>query len=269
MAFIENSHSNPEQQYDMEQIKSDTSCTSCTTPELNSSHSSAPSISTINSTSTSSKACQDILAELQRLRTKINQHRHVLRTTFHGASTTIYRPKQQDGKDRTNAGIKTKKHFNGATRSILKMGRAIKQHLTIHYHHTENSISFEEETQVDILFALPNFIQTNNYSPERTTTNTTNINNGTFTPVGNTVNKHFVDGYYSFHPKQGTTLGEFTAVGDAINPHYIDGEYINSSDKHHNQGRRIPTWTWKDGKRLVYYAREGYDSVDEDGAILV
>jgi hypothetical protein len=268
ISIIENSLSHPEQQYDMEQIRSDTSSSSCTMVEFNSSCSCAPwnstclcapSISTIDNTgaSTSSK-CQEILNDLQRLRTKLNQQRHELRATF-GA----YRPKQQDGKDRTNAGIKTKKHLNGAKRSILKAGRAIKQHLTIHYHHTENSASFEEETQVDFLSALPNFIQTNNYS------DITHINNGTFTPVGKTVNKHFVDGFYSFHPKQGATFGEFTPVGESINPYYIDGEYIWNSDKNHDQDRRIPTWTWKDGKRVVYDARMGYDSMDEDDDILV
>jgi hypothetical protein len=219
----------------MEQIKSDTSSTSCTSmSDLESSSSSAPSIFSTNSASTrtSSKVQKAILAELQRVRTKINQQYHVLRTISHGVSATIYRPKKQDAKDNSKSGTETEKHFNGAPRSILKVGRAIKQHLTIHQRHTENSIAFEDETQSDFPFALPNFIQTNNYSPERTTTNTSNNNNGAFIPVGNTVNKHFVDGYYSFHPKQGATYGEITPVGDSINPHYIDGEYINVSDKH-------------------------------------
>jgi hypothetical protein len=241
MPFIENWISHPKKQYDMQQNKSDTSYTRRTTAGLNSSFSSAPSIFSTNSDSTSTgtsiKAHNAILAELQRLRTKINQQYHVLRTTSHGVSTTIYRPKQQDANDNINVGTETKKHFNGAPRSILKVGRAIKQHLTIHHRHTKNSISFEDETQSDFLFALPNFIQTNNYSPERTTTN----NNGNFTPVGNTVNKHFVDGYYSHHQKQEATFGEFTLVGDSINPHYIDGEYINCSEKHHDQDRKIPT----------------------------
>jgi hypothetical protein len=196
----------------------------------------------------------------------------VLRTTSHGVSATIYRPKKQDAKDNSKPGTETQKHFNGAPRSILKVGRAIKQHLTVHHHHhhhTENLISFEDEIQSDFPFALPNFIQIKNYSPERTTTNNNDNNNGAFTPVGNTVNKHFVDGYYSFHPKQGATFGEITPVGDSINPHYIDGEYISCSDKHHGQDRRIPTWIWENGKRIVYYASKGYDSVDEDGHTIV
>jgi hypothetical protein len=249
MPFIENWISHPKKQYDMQQNKSDTSSTRCTTPELNSSSSSAPSIFSTNSDSTSvgtsSKAHNAILAELQRLRTKINQQYHVLRTTSHGVSTTIYRPKQQDANDNINVGTETKKHFNGAPRSILKVGRAIKQHLTIHHRHTENSISFEDETQSDVPFALPNFIQTKNYSRGRATINNISNNNGTFkgtfTPVGNTVNKHFVDGYYSHHQKQEATVGEFTPVSDSINPHYIDGEYINCSEKHHDQDRKIPT----------------------------
>jgi hypothetical protein len=200
MPSIENWLSHPEQPYDMEQIKSDTTSTM---PELNSSSSSAPSISSANSsnTSTSSKAHKAILAELQRLRTKINEQYHVLRTTSHGVSTTFYRPKQQDAN--INVGTETKKRF---PRAILKVGRAIKQHLTIHHRHTENSIPFEDETQSDFPFALPNFIQTNYYIPERTTNN----NNNTFTSVGTTVNKHFVDGYYSLHLKQGAKFGEFT-----------------------------------------------------------
>jgi hypothetical protein len=277
MPFIENWISHPEKQYDMEQNKSDASSARCTTPELNSSSSSAPSIFSTNSasTSTSSKAHNALLAELQRLRTKINQQYHVLRTTSHGVSTTILRPKQQDANDNINVGTETKKHFNGAPRSILKAGRAIKQHLTIHHRHTESSISFEDETQSDFPFALPNFIQTNNYNPEHTPINNTSNDNGTFkgkitfTPVGNTVNKHFVDGYYSHHQKQEATFGEFTPVGDSINPHYIDGEYISCSDKHHDQDRRIPTWIWKNVKRIVYYTSKGYDSMDEDGNIIV
>jgi hypothetical protein len=212
MPSIENWLSHPEQAYDIEQIKSDTSSTSM--PGLESSCSSTTSTSTINSasTSTSRKAYKAILVKLQRLRTKIN--------------------------------------------------------LTIHYHHhTENSILFEDETQSDFPFVLPNFIQTSNYSPEGITTNSNN--NGTFTPVGTTVNKHFVDSYYSHRQKQEAKFGDITPVGDSISPNYIDGEYINASDKHYDGDRRIPTVIEKNGKLAKYYARKGYDSTDEDGNILV
>jgi hypothetical protein len=300
MPYIEAWLLDPEHPYDMEQNKSNTSFTSCTTPEPKSSSSSAISSTSNGSTNTSNKSHKNLIAELKRFSTKLNQQCEELRTIIQGAPASIYRPNgpkkqavKEDAKTNINTGTVTKatsstttgstntsnkshkrllaklNNFrtildeqaeeirttiksvpasfhrpnspnpqdakkDARTKANINIGTEIKKRFKSGFRNSGRAIrryhrafqpwagrpadlDSDDDSESDCSYpftqhALPNFQAANARGPTHTATTSTDTEiSHTFTPVGESINKDFVDGHYSPSTKQETTSEEITS----------------------------------------------------------